>query len=201
MSSHNGLPRSIVKSFVFFKHFCDCSVKTELIYRNDYAKNSLNRFQIGTIVYRQFSMAFAFEPHVEEERPELCRIGSRKGFQKSDDGCCSQRRSANQRRSHGICERIGLIRDSNASRRYAGRSFTQKTLQRSRIFLRVDQWPETTTHQRWQTDKMQHGEQRTDRCPWFIDKLFKFSQTYISNISIARSSSCYIASRINKKWD
>ena len=50
-----------MKSFVFFTHFCDCSVRTELIYRKDYAKNSLNRFQIGTIVYGQFSMALAFE--------------------------------------------------------------------------------------------------------------------------------------------
>ena len=27
----------------------------------------------------------------------------------------------------------------------------------SRIFLPLDQWSETTTHQRWQTNKMQHG--------------------------------------------
>ena len=97
------------------------------------------------------------------------------------------------------CQRIGFIRDSKASRRYAGRSLTRKTLRRSRIFLRVDQWSETTTHQRWQTNEMQHGELRTNRCPWFIDKLFKLSYTYISNISIAGSSSSYIASRINKK--
>ena len=30
---------------------------------------------------------------------------------------------------------------------------------------------------------MQHGELRTDRCLWFIDRLFKLSYTYISNIS------------------
>ena len=53
--------RSIVKSFVFFTHFCDCSVKTELICRDNYAKNSLNRFQIGCTVFRQFSISFAFE--------------------------------------------------------------------------------------------------------------------------------------------
>ena len=49
------------EGFVLFTHFCDCSVKTELIYRSNHVKKSLNRFQIGTIVYRQFSMAFAFE--------------------------------------------------------------------------------------------------------------------------------------------
>ena len=38
------------------------------------------------------------------------------------------------------------FRDSKASRRYTGRSLTRKTLRRSRIFQRVDQWSETTTH-------------------------------------------------------
>ena len=61
LPSHKGLPRSIVKGFTFFTHFCDCSVKTELIHRNNYSKNIVNRFQIGTIVYRQFSMAFPSE--------------------------------------------------------------------------------------------------------------------------------------------
>ena len=54
-----------------------------------------------------------------------------------------------------------------------------KTLPRSRIFLRVDQWPETITHQRWQTNKVQHGQLRTNRCPLFTDTLFKLSYTYI----------------------
>ena len=86
---------------------------------------------------------------------------------KSDDGCCRQRRSANKRKSDRVCQKIGFIRDNKASRRYTGRSLIRKTLRRSRIriFLRVDQWSETTTHQKWQTDwKKQHGELRTDRC-------------------------------------
>ena len=33
-----GCPRSIVKGFVLFTYFCDCSIKTELICRNNYAK-------------------------------------------------------------------------------------------------------------------------------------------------------------------
>ena len=36
---------------------------------------------------------------------------------------------------------------------------------------------------------MQHDEQCTDRCPWSVDKLFKLSYTYISDISTARSIS------------
>ena len=44
-----------------------------------------------------------------------------------------------------------------------------------------DQWSETTKHQRWQRVKMQHGELRTDRCPWFIDRLFELCYTYISS--------------------
>ena len=50
-----------------------------------------------------------------------------------------------------------------------------------------------------QTDKMQHGELHTDRCPSSIDRHFKLIFTYISNISVAGSSISYIASRINKK--
>ena len=36
-------------------------VDLQLFYKNDCANNSLNRLQIGTIVYREISMAFAFE--------------------------------------------------------------------------------------------------------------------------------------------
>ena len=61
MSSHNGLPRSFVKGFILFTYLRDCSVKTELVCRDNYAKNSLNRFQIGCIVCRQFSMSSASE--------------------------------------------------------------------------------------------------------------------------------------------
>ena len=57
--SHNGSSRVI--GFIFFTHFCDCSVKTELIYIGNCAKNSCNRFLVGTMVDRQFSIAFAFE--------------------------------------------------------------------------------------------------------------------------------------------
>ena len=45
LSFHNGSPRSIMARFTFFTHFCDCSVKTELIHRNNCAKNSFNRFK------------------------------------------------------------------------------------------------------------------------------------------------------------
>ena len=62
LSSHNESPRSVMAGFIFFTHVCDCSVKTELIYRNYCAKNSFNRRKVGAIVYRQFPMAFAFEP-------------------------------------------------------------------------------------------------------------------------------------------
>ena len=52
--------RSIMKGFIFFTHFIDCSVKTELIHRSNCAKKSCNRVIVNTIVDRQFSTAFAF---------------------------------------------------------------------------------------------------------------------------------------------
>ena len=71
--------------------------------------------------------------HVEQERPELCRIGNRKRLKKSDDGCYSQRRSACGKRSHRVCSRIGCTRDSKAWRSHTGCS-SRKTLPRSLVF-------------------------------------------------------------------
>ena len=139
--------------------------------------------------------------HGEQERPELSRIGNREDLWKSDDGCYSQRRSANTRRGNSVCQRIGFIRDSNASARYTGSSFTRNTLRWSRVHLPLDKWSKTTTHQKWRTDRMQHGELRTIRCPWSIDKLIKLIFTYILDIFIAGSRNSYTASRINKKWE
>ena len=50
------------EGLIFFTYLCDCSVKTELIYRSYCAKNSFNPRRVGLIVDRQFSTAFAFEP-------------------------------------------------------------------------------------------------------------------------------------------
>ena len=52
---------SCLTSPLFIRQICDCSVKTELIYKSNCAKNSFNRFPVGTIVDRQYSTAFAFE--------------------------------------------------------------------------------------------------------------------------------------------
>ena len=114
---------------------------------------------------REFVVDFGASIHiVEQERPELCRFGNRRSLKVrrrllQPSAKCS---------SDSVCQRIGFIRDSKASRRYTGRSLTRKTMRRSRMLL---PWSETTTHQRLQT----HGELRTDRCPWFMDRLFKLS--------------------------
>ena len=50
-----------MKRFIFFTHFCDCFVKTALIYRSNFSVDSCNRVQIGTTVYRQFSTVFHLE--------------------------------------------------------------------------------------------------------------------------------------------
>ena len=95
----------------------------------------------------------------------------------------SQRRGANKRRGNSLCQGIGFIGDSNASRRYTCSSFTRKTLRRSRVLLPLDQWSETTPHQKWQEDRLQHSELCTLRCPWSMNKFFKLIFTYISHIS------------------
>ena len=72
-----GFPRSIMKGFIFFTHFCDCTVKTELIYRSNCAKNSFKRFLVSTIVDGQFSTAFAFERSSGPMGSWLERLGVR----------------------------------------------------------------------------------------------------------------------------
>ena len=68
-----------------------------------------------------------------------------------------------------------------------GSCFAWKTLRRSRIFLPLDQWSETTSHQKWQEDRLQYGERCTLRCPWSIDRLFKliFAMTTWNLASLA----------------
>ena len=71
--------------------------------------------------------------HGQQERPQQSRIGNREDIEKSDDGGNSRRRGANKRRGNSVCQRIGICRDSNTSRRYTGSSFTRKTLRRPRV--------------------------------------------------------------------
>ena len=110
--------------------------------------------------------------HVEQERPRLSRMGTARVSESPTTVVAANGEVQTKRRSDRVCQGIGFIR-----------ALTRKTLRRSRIFIQVHQWSETTTHQRWQTDKMQHGEPRTDRCSWFIARLFKLSNTYISDIN------------------
>ena len=44
------------KGFIFFTHFWDCSVKTELIYRSNGANNSCNRVLVGSLELREGPM-------------------------------------------------------------------------------------------------------------------------------------------------
>ena len=61
LPSDNGLPRSVVKGFTFFTHFCDCSVDTELIDRNNRAKNQFNGFCTSALVNGFLSSSSAFQ--------------------------------------------------------------------------------------------------------------------------------------------
>ena len=50
LSCHNKSPRSIMAGVTFFTHIFDCSANTELINRNNCAKNSFNRSRVSAIV-------------------------------------------------------------------------------------------------------------------------------------------------------
>ena len=82
--------------------------------------------------------------------------------------CGSQWRSVNKRRSDSVCQRIGFIRDSKGfSKKRRPFLSLGKLCEDHGYCLPLDQWSETTTHQRWQTDKVQHCELHTNRCHWF----------------------------------
>ena len=127
-------------------------------------------------------------------RRDLSRIGFRKSVSTSVYGSDRQWWCANQWRSNSVCQRIGFIRDSKASRRYTSSPLTWKTLRRSRIFIWVEQWSVSLPHQGWQTSTMQHGKQRTDLGPRFVDRFFQLNFTYISSIVIAGFYRFYKAS-------
>ena len=134
-------------------------------------------------------------------KPEVREFVVDSASKMSDDGGHSQLRAANKRRGKSECQRIGFIRDSNASRRYTGSAFIGETLRRSRKQLPLDQWSETTSHQKWQDDQLQHSELRTLRCPWSVDKLFNLTFTYFSYIFIGGKRDSHGASSINRKWE
>ena len=89
-------------------------------------------------------------------------FGNRKGLWESVRRRLSQP-TAKCKQMKRPFQSIGLICDSKASGRYTGLSLPRKVLGGLWIFLRVDQWSETTTRSKRQTNKMQHGELRTDR--------------------------------------
>ena len=90
-------------------------------------------------------------------------IGDHEDIEESDDGDDGQRRGA------------------NASWRNTRSSFTWEVLG----YRPLDQWSETTSHQKSQTDRMQHGQLRTIRDPWSIDEFLYFIFTCFANIFIA----------------
>ena len=135
-------------------------------------------------------------------RPQQSRIGNREDIEQSDDGGDSQQRGAHKRRGDGICQRIGFIRDSNASWRYISSSFTWKTLRRT--LGKVTIGPVVKNHI---STKMAGRSITTDnelctiRCPWFIDEFFDFILTYFSYIFIAGYCDYHGIYSNRKKWE
>ena len=65
---------------------------------------------------REFVVDSGASVHVVSKRDlDSAELETMRTSKKSDDGDDGQRRGANKRRSHGLCQRIGFIRDSDAS--------------------------------------------------------------------------------------
>ena len=104
------------------------------------------------------------------------------GHRDGDDG---QRRGANKRRSHGICQRSGLIRDGYASWRNSRSAFSREALRGSWVYLSPDQRSKITSHQKWQENWLQFFKLCTIYGSWNISEFFfNYTVTYFSIIFI-----------------
>ena len=147
---------------------------------------------------RKFMVDSGASTHVVSKKDlNSAELETMRDIENSFDGDDSQRRCANQRRSHGIRQRLGHIRDSYASWRNTRSSVTRKTLRRTRVFSPLDQWSKTTYHQKWQEDRLQHSELCTIRCPWFIDEFLDNTHTFFFNIFI--TGFCIWRQQIHRK--
>ena len=70
-------------------------------------------------------------------------------FQVSDDSHNSQRTSADARRGNSLRQRIGHVLDCANPREHASSIVARKAWRGSRIFICVDQWSKTMSHQKW----------------------------------------------------
>ena len=75
-------------------------------------RGSVNKRAGGKRVCGRFLSESAYS---QQERPRHCRIGDHDDIKESYDRDDGQRRGANQRRSDGTCQAIGLIRQNSVS--------------------------------------------------------------------------------------
>ena len=60
-----------------------------------------------------------------------------------------------------MCQRIGYILEYESPRKHASSIIARKALRCKRVFLRMDQWSKTTSHQKRDSDTLQYGELRS----------------------------------------
>ena len=60
-----------------------------------------------------------------------------------------------------VYEKLLDICDYESHRKHASSIVAWKALRRTRIFLRMDQWSKTTSHQKRDSDTLQYGELRS----------------------------------------
>ena len=120
----------------------------------------------------------------------------------------SQWRSADAWRGHSLHQRIGYFLETSKIRQ---QSYRSESFARTRVFLRMDQWSKTTSHQKRDSDTVQHGELRSDRASWFVNEFFlQFSLFNIHDTFKAGDWSSYVFLKIiyltnhdsfKRQWD
>ena len=71
-----------------------------------------------------------------------------------------------------VCQRIGNILDCESPRKHASSVVAWKALRWKRIFLQMDQWSKTTSHEKRDSDTLQYGELRSYGGTRFVKFIF-----------------------------
>ena len=117
----------------------------------------------GEKKYRAGFTKQSFDAYDQQKGVELFWNGYFDEIVQSYDSHNRQWRSADAWRGYSVCQRVGYILDFESHRKHASSFIVRKALRWKRIFLWLDQRSKTTSHQKRDSDTVQHGELRSCR--------------------------------------
>ena len=147
---------------------------------------------VGKRICGRFRSINAYAERKGQNSSELETLGV---FQNSSSGYCSKWRCANERGSSCVCRRTGFVHDSESLRRYTSSALARKkTVRRTRILLRVDQWSLSTLCEKGQKDSLLYRKSFADRFPGVVNRFLQLDYKFVCNHVIAGRRRFHISS-------